>query len=217
MSNGWDVGSKCCCFGPRPGPTGHFSYEQKNLKHAFLHFSPFRFASSEIIGSNLVTDRQTNSLTPCTGICGFFISVKFATSLLASLAGGLSPLPVFEPRSIPTRSFQANALPSELSRLDSANVMSINHVVPKEMKRCSLRGKKTLIQTWQKPWGVYFYFLKPWKLTVEKFPVLGTYLPTPKPLTQVQSSLIIYLQTCTVAGAKSTPSYSSDLHFSVLH
>ena len=34
------------------------------------------------------TDRQTNSLTPDTGVCGFFISVKFDTSLLASLAGG---------------------------------------------------------------------------------------------------------------------------------
>ena len=35
------------------------------------------------------TDRQTNSLTPYTGVCGFFLLVKFATSLLASLAGGL--------------------------------------------------------------------------------------------------------------------------------
>ena len=34
-------------------------------------------------------DRRTNSLTPYTGVCGFFLSVKFATSLLASLAGGL--------------------------------------------------------------------------------------------------------------------------------
>ena len=33
------------------------------------------------------TDRQTNSLTPYTGGCGFFLQVKFATSLLASLAG----------------------------------------------------------------------------------------------------------------------------------
>ena len=32
---------------------------------------------------------QTNSLTPYTGVCGFFLSVKFATSLLALLAGGL--------------------------------------------------------------------------------------------------------------------------------
>ena len=31
--------------------------------------------------------RQTNSLTPYTGGCGFFLQVKFATSLLASLAG----------------------------------------------------------------------------------------------------------------------------------
>ena len=33
------------------------------------------------------TDRQTNSLTPNKGVCGFFLSVKFATSLLATLAG----------------------------------------------------------------------------------------------------------------------------------
>ena len=42
--------------------------------------------------NNLTTDRQTDiqtiSLTPYTGVCGFFLSVKFATSLLASLAGG---------------------------------------------------------------------------------------------------------------------------------
>ena len=37
--------------------------------------------------SNFATDRQTNSLTPYTGGCGFFLQVKFATSLLASLAG----------------------------------------------------------------------------------------------------------------------------------
>ena len=33
------------------------------------------------------TDRQTNSLTPYTGVCRFFLSVKFANSLLSSLAG----------------------------------------------------------------------------------------------------------------------------------
>ena len=36
------------------------------------------------------TDRQTNSLTPHTGVCGFFLSVKFATSLLTTLAGELN-------------------------------------------------------------------------------------------------------------------------------
>ena len=35
----------------------------------------------------LLTDRQTNSLTPFKGVCGFFLQVKFAISLLASLAG----------------------------------------------------------------------------------------------------------------------------------
>ena len=32
-------------------------------------------------------DRQTNSLTPFTALCGFVLQVKFATSLLALLAG----------------------------------------------------------------------------------------------------------------------------------
>ena len=32
------------------------------------------------------TDKQTNSLTPFTGVCRFFLSVKFATFLLALLA-----------------------------------------------------------------------------------------------------------------------------------
>ena len=35
------------------------------------------------------TDRQTNSFTPYTWVCGLFLRVKFVTSLLASLAGGL--------------------------------------------------------------------------------------------------------------------------------
>ena len=34
------------------------------------------------------TDRQTNSLTPYTRMCGFFLQVIFATSILASLTGG---------------------------------------------------------------------------------------------------------------------------------
>ena len=52
-------------------------------------FGPFCFASPEIIGVK-VCNRLTNSLAPYTGACGFFLSVKFATSLLASPAGGLS-------------------------------------------------------------------------------------------------------------------------------
>ena len=36
------------------------------------------------------TDRQTNSLTTYMGVCGFFLSVKYATSLLALLARGLN-------------------------------------------------------------------------------------------------------------------------------
>ena len=38
---------------------------------------------------NRQTNRRTNSLTPYTGACGFFLSVKFATSQLALLAGGM--------------------------------------------------------------------------------------------------------------------------------
>ena len=34
------------------------------------------------------TERQTNSLKPYTGVCRFFLSVKFANSQLTSLAGG---------------------------------------------------------------------------------------------------------------------------------
>ena len=52
-------------------------------------------ASPEIIGVKVYhrqSDRQTNSLTPYTGVFGFFLSVKFATSLLTSLAGGLNIL-----------------------------------------------------------------------------------------------------------------------------
>ena len=50
-------------------------------------------ASPEIIGVKVChkrTDRQTNSLTPYTGVCGFFLSVKIATSLLTQLAGELT-------------------------------------------------------------------------------------------------------------------------------
>ena len=36
-----------------------------------------------------ITDGRTNSLTPYTGVCGFFLSFKFATLLLASLTGEL--------------------------------------------------------------------------------------------------------------------------------
>ena len=52
----------------------------------------FYSASPEIIGVKLVTygqtDRKTNSSTPFTGACRFFLSITFATSLHASLAGG---------------------------------------------------------------------------------------------------------------------------------
>ena len=53
-------------------------------------FSPFYSVSPEIIlvkFGNRQTDRQI--LWHHMWVCGFFLSVKFATSLLASLAGGL--------------------------------------------------------------------------------------------------------------------------------
>ena len=56
-----------------------------------IFFSPFCFDSPEIIRVKVdyrQTDRQTNYLTSYTGVCGFCLSVKFATSLLALLAGG---------------------------------------------------------------------------------------------------------------------------------
>ena len=34
--------------------------------------------------------RQRNYMTPYTGVCGFFLSLKFATSLPNLLAGGLT-------------------------------------------------------------------------------------------------------------------------------
>ena len=42
------------------------------------------------MGSDRQTDRQIHwhSLTPFTGVFGFFLSVKFANSLVALLAGG---------------------------------------------------------------------------------------------------------------------------------
>ena len=44
----------------------------------------FFTACLEIIGAK-VPCRKTNSLNPYTGVCGFFLSVKFATFLLAFL------------------------------------------------------------------------------------------------------------------------------------
>ena len=81
-----------------PSPTGHFPDKQKILRTSFCQrcpkyvFSQFCSASPEIIGVQVChrrTDRQTNSLTPyATGVCGFFLPVKFEASLLALLAGG---------------------------------------------------------------------------------------------------------------------------------
>ena len=58
---------------------------------ALLNFSPFYFASPEIIEVEICYI-QTNSLTPYAGVCRFFLQVKFATSLLALLAGEKSLL-----------------------------------------------------------------------------------------------------------------------------
>ena len=62
------------------------------ITHILHIFCPFCSASPEIIGLKVChrwTDRQTNSLTSHRGYTYFF-SVKFATSLLTSLAGGIS-------------------------------------------------------------------------------------------------------------------------------
>ena len=83
-----------------PDPPNHFSDKKKFETWVFAidvlnFFSPSCSASPEIIGVKVChrrTDRQTNSLTPYTGVCGFFLSIKFATSLLASLAGGFAKL-----------------------------------------------------------------------------------------------------------------------------
>ena len=58
----------------------------KNMSQISL--SPFWFASPEMIGVK-VCNRQTDKFFDTyKGVFGFFISVKFATSLLALLARG---------------------------------------------------------------------------------------------------------------------------------
>ena len=59
------------------------------------------------------TDRQTNSLTPHKGVCIFFLSIKFVTSLLALLAGVKTDGSVFEKIVKPVLYFHgvANFLP----------------------------------------------------------------------------------------------------------
>ena len=53
------------------------------------NFSPFCAANPEIIEVKVCTDRQSDEiLTPYTGVRVIFFQLKFATSLLASLAGG---------------------------------------------------------------------------------------------------------------------------------
>ena len=50
-------------------------------------FNGFWFWLDERSNNQPQTDRQTNSLTPYVGVSGLFLSVKFATFLLALLAG----------------------------------------------------------------------------------------------------------------------------------
>ena len=65
---------------------GHLMQPKK--KDVEKIFSPFCSVSPEIIWVK-VDHRQTDKFfDTINGICGFFLSVKFATSLLASLAGG---------------------------------------------------------------------------------------------------------------------------------
>ena len=66
------------------------SYPHANGASQNDYFQP-KVINKLIIGVKVdhrQTDRQINSLTPYTGVCGFFLSIKYATSLLASLAGG---------------------------------------------------------------------------------------------------------------------------------
>ena len=59
----------------------------KDIPQIISGFSPFCFTSPEIIEVKFCC-RQTNNLTPCAGVCGFFSQVKFASSLLTWLAWG---------------------------------------------------------------------------------------------------------------------------------
>ena len=52
-------------------------------KWCYLSILPVRI----YLGSNFVTHGQTDRQTDTYGVCGFFLSVKFATSQLALLAG----------------------------------------------------------------------------------------------------------------------------------
>ena len=64
-------------------------FQAKMGKKPKKNFRPFYFASPEIIEVKIChrqSDRQT--LAPYTGVCGFFLQVKFAASVLASLAWG---------------------------------------------------------------------------------------------------------------------------------
>ena len=59
---------------------------QKKIQFFILNIDPCK--SWDNWGQSLSqTDRKTNSLTPYTGVCGFFIPVKFTTCLLVSFAG----------------------------------------------------------------------------------------------------------------------------------
>ena len=87
LANGASLGSYFCVKDLTSALKHYLSFCQRCPK---FFFSPFCSASPEIIGGQSLSqsDRQTNTLTLYTGVCRFFPSVKFATSVLALLAGG---------------------------------------------------------------------------------------------------------------------------------
>ena len=91
MSNRWDIGSKCCCFGPRPRPYRPLFRQIKNFETILFaadvlkKFSPFCSISPEIIGVKVYkrqTDRQTDRQILWHHIQGYFILFYFIWSPL---------------------------------------------------------------------------------------------------------------------------------------
>ena len=69
----------------------HFEHSNTNFTAIFppkIDFYIFQYQKCKLTRPSNVANRQTNSLTLYMGVCGLFLPVKFATSLLASLTGG---------------------------------------------------------------------------------------------------------------------------------
>ena len=97
MSNRWNIWSKCCCLGPLPWPKlakfpTKFFFENIHIAQGVLNFflHPILFSQSwdnwdqSLSQTVRQTDRKTNSLTPYTRVCRFFLS----SNCFASHAGG---------------------------------------------------------------------------------------------------------------------------------